>query len=77
MMKLMNKELKDEVMKDMYWNVLMRCNFMKANFSDPFLKELCDLFREKTYSPGEIILQKGHYVENLNFIMQGDIQTFC
>jgi hypothetical protein len=50
-MNLMNTDLKEEVLRDMYYKILEKSTFLTKNFSKGFILRLCNLLKEKTYSP--------------------------
>jgi hypothetical protein len=65
----MHKDLCKEVMYNMYWKILMLSDFTRENFSKSFLEDLCCSFKEKTFSPGQVLFKKGDRLSTLMFIM--------
>ncbi|CAD8055219.1 unnamed protein product [Paramecium sonneborni] len=65
--------LKNELKIDIYKKYIMKSKLFKSTFSAEFLDCLCQLVQERQYTPDEQICAADSYVEELCFILKGEI----
>jgi len=51
----LTKNLKEEVLVDIYKKILKRSRFLRENFSDQTINKLCLYVKEKKFAPEEKI----------------------
>ncbi|CAK84807.1 unnamed protein product (macronuclear) [Paramecium tetraurelia] len=65
--------LKNELKIDIYKKYIMKSKLFKSTFSLEFLDLLCQLFQERQYTPDEQICAADTEVEELCFVLKGEI----
>ncbi|CAD8132259.1 unnamed protein product [Paramecium octaurelia] len=65
--------LKNELKIDIYKKYIMKSKLFKSTFSPEFLDSLCQLFQERQYTPDEQICAADTEVEELCFVLKGEI----
>ena len=69
----LTKKLKEEVLIDIYSNILRNSRLIGENFSQKILNTLCLKVKEKKYTPEEEIFSKGEIANRLIFILKGEV----
>ncbi|KRW98750.1 Cyclic nucleotide-binding protein [Pseudocohnilembus persalinus] len=69
----LSPNLKNQILKDMYLQVLQQDQFLKMNFSTQILSEIAVNMKEKVYAPGEYIQQQDIFDERLIFLIKGEV----
>ncbi|CAD8137995.1 unnamed protein product [Paramecium octaurelia] len=65
--------LKNELKIDLYKKYIMKSKLFKSTFSPDFLDSLCQLVQERQYTPDEQICATDTEVEELCFVLKGEI----
>ncbi|KAL4427055.1 hypothetical protein ABPG74_021162 [Tetrahymena malaccensis] len=66
--------LRNDVLKEMYSNILKKQKLFRLNFSEKFITNLYKYVKEKKYSVDEYLFKENEKSENLFFILQGEVE---
>ncbi|KAL4492465.1 hypothetical protein ABPG72_005600 [Tetrahymena utriculariae] len=67
------QNLREEVQREYFYKILKGDSFLEKQFSEKFLIQLSLKMKETTYGPWEKLVSRGSLVENLYFIIKGQI----
>ena len=73
---LLAPSLKEEVLKDIYGQVIRRKKLFNLIFSSEFIDELALNMKEKIYGPEEIIYKEVEPGDKIYFITRGKVEMF-
>lgn len=76
-MQLLTKNLKEEVMSDIYSKVLKQSKFFRRNLSDETINNLSQYVREKKNLPEEQFFKRNEIPTKLWFILNGKTEYFA
>ncbi|KAL4467945.1 hypothetical protein ABPG72_022859 [Tetrahymena utriculariae] len=68
-----SKEIRDDILNEYFGNVLKKCKLLKSIFSKEFLDALSLSMKERTFAPGEMIIQRGEKLSQLFIVAKGEI----
>lgn len=54
-----SKEIRDDILFEYFGRILKKCRLFKELFSKDFLEALSLKMQEKSFAPGEIIIERG------------------
>ncbi|KAL4466683.1 hypothetical protein ABPG72_016800 [Tetrahymena utriculariae] len=66
--------LRNDVLKEMYSNILKKQKLFSLNFSEKFITNLYKYVKEKKYSVDEYLYKENEKSENLFFILSGEVE---
>ncbi|EWS73306.1 cation channel family protein (macronuclear) [Tetrahymena thermophila SB210] len=67
------QNLREEVQREYFYKILKGDSFLAKQFSEKFLIQLSLKMKEKTYGPWEKLVSRGSLIDNLYFIIKGQI----
>ncbi|EWS72924.1 cation channel family protein (macronuclear) [Tetrahymena thermophila SB210] len=68
-----SKEIRDDILNEYFGNVLKKCILLKSIFSKEFLDALSLNMKERTFAPGEVIIERGEKLSQLFIVTKGEI----
>ncbi|KAL4427574.1 hypothetical protein ABPG74_012965 [Tetrahymena malaccensis] len=68
-----SKEIRDDIFNEYFGNVLKKCKQLKQIFSKEFLDALSLNMKERTFAPGEMIIERGEKLSQLFIVTKGEI----
>ncbi|EWS72926.1 cation channel family protein (macronuclear) [Tetrahymena thermophila SB210] len=71
-----SKSIREDILREYYGKILSKCQIIKDNFSQELINRLSLKMKEKSFAPGETIIEKGSYLQELYFIKSGKIEYF-
>lgn len=74
-MEQLSTDLKRQVKIDIYKRILNKSTVLQSTFSQEFLNSLCLHVRARKFTPGEVIFQQNSLLNQLYFIVSGDVQV--
>lgn len=73
---LLAPSLRDEVLKDIYGQIIRSKKFFRLIFSNNFIDELALKMKEKVIGPEELIYKEGESGDKIYFIVRGKVEMF-
>ncbi|KAL4427573.1 hypothetical protein ABPG74_012964 [Tetrahymena malaccensis] len=71
-----SRSIREDILREYYGKILSKCQLIKDNFSQELINRLSLKMKEKTFAPGETIIEKGSYLQELYFIKSGKTEYF-
>ncbi|KAL4467946.1 hypothetical protein ABPG72_022860 [Tetrahymena utriculariae] len=71
-----SKSIREDILREYYGKILSKCQLFKDNFSQELTNRLSLKMKEKSFAPGETIIEKGSYLQELYFIKSGKTEYF-